>query len=325
MRLNAQLIDAETGAHLWADQFDADRSNLLDMQDEIVTRLSRALSIELVDVDIARVKRIRSGNMDAQDLTMQCLSGINKSTGPDDFAANVSLCKRALQIDSGNALALSLTAIMTVFPVITAQSDNPAGATKLADELASRALIIDPNYYAAHSAKAWVLMAEGHHEEAIVQAERCLTLNPSDVDGYMVLGIANNFLARPDRSLEVADKAIRLSPRDPHLSGFYEIKGEAYFIKRQDDNAIEWLRRQMAAAPRGDSYGLALLVSALALTGQLAEAREALAQYLANSNTQSKTVAQFRAQQLTLANSPKWLAYNERIFEGLRIAGMIEQ
>src|SRR5436190_11671630 len=167
VRVNAQLIDAETGAHLWADQFDADRSNLLDMQDEIVTRLSRALSIELVDVDIARVKRIRSGNMDAQDLSMQCLSGINKSTGPDDFAANVSLCKRALQIDSGNALALSLTAIMTVFPVITAQSDSPAAATKLADELASRALIIDPNYYAAHSAKAWVLMAQGHHEEAI--------------------------------------------------------------------------------------------------------------------------------------------------------------
>jgi len=250
--------------------------------------------------------------------TWPWLSGINKSTGPDDFAANVSLCKRALQIDSGNALALSLTAIMTVFPVITAQSDNPAAATKLADELASRALIIDPNYYAAHSAKAWVLMAEGHHEEAIVQAERCLTLNPSDVDGYMVLGIANNFLARPDRSLEVADKAIRLSPRDPHLSGFYEIKGEAYFIKRQDNNAIEWLQRQMAAAARADPYGLALLVSALALTGQLAEARDALAQYLSSSNNQSKTVAQFRAQQLSLAKSPKWVSYNERIFEGLR-------
>jgi hypothetical protein len=81
----------------------------------------------------------------------------------------------------------------------------------------------------------------------------------------------------------------------------------------------------MAAAPRGDPYGLALLVSALALTGRVAEAREALAQYLSNRNTQSRTVAQFRAQQLSLANSPKWLAYNERIFEGLRIAGMIEE
>jgi adenylate cyclase len=168
-------------------------------------------------------------------------------------------------------------------------------------------------------------MAEGRHEEAIVEAERSLTLNPSAIDDYLALGVANNFLARPDRSLEVANKAIRLSPRDPFLSSFYGIKGEAYFILRQDDNAIEWLRRQMATASHGDSYGLTLLVSALALTGQVAEARETLAQYLSNSGTRSKTIGQFRAQQLSLANSPKWLAYNERIFEGLRIAGMIEE
>ncbi|NOJ38080.1 hypothetical protein [Bradyrhizobium australiense] len=84
--VNAQLIDAETGAHLWADQFDADRADLFDMQDENVTRLSRVLSIQLVDVDIARVKRTRFGNMDAQDLAMQCLSGVTRS-GPDDAAA----------------------------------------------------------------------------------------------------------------------------------------------------------------------------------------------------------------------------------------------
>jgi adenylate cyclase len=229
VRVNAQLIDAETGAHLWADQFDADRADLFDMQDEIVTRLSRALSIQLVDVDIARVKRTRSGNMDAQDLAMQCLSDLNRSTGPDDAAANVGFCKRALQIDSRNALALTLTAITTVLPVTTAQSDNPAAATKLADELASRALTIDPNFYAAHIAKAWVLMAEGRNEEAIVEAERCLTLNPSGINCYRALGVANNFLARPDGSLEVANTAVRLSPRDPFLPSFYGIRGEAYF------------------------------------------------------------------------------------------------
>jgi adenylate cyclase len=325
VRVNAQLIDAETGAHIWADQFDADRTDMLEMQDEIVTRLSRALAIQLVDVDIARVKRTRAGNMDAQDLAMQCLSGITRSTEPEDIAAATSLCQRALQIDDRNALALGLTAITTIYPVIAAQSSNPAEATKLADELASRALAIDPNYGLAHNAKAWVLLAESRHEEAIVEAQRCLSLNPSDIDAYLVLGIANNFLARPDRSLEVADKAIRLSPRDPHLWGLYEIKGEAYFMMRQDGNAIEWLRREMAIAPRGDPYALVLLVSALALTGQTAEARDALTQYLSNSSTQSKTIAQFRAQQLSLANNPKWLAYNERIVEGLRMAGMVEK
>ena len=70
--MNAQLIDADTGAHLWADQFDADRSDLLDMQDEIVTRLSRALQIRLIEVDAARVARTQPGDPDADQLAMRC-------------------------------------------------------------------------------------------------------------------------------------------------------------------------------------------------------------------------------------------------------------
>src|SRR5205085_12300623 len=73
MRVNAQLIDTESGAHVWADQFDADRSDLLEMQDEIVIRLSRALSVQLVDLDIARAMRTRPGILQAQDLAMECL------------------------------------------------------------------------------------------------------------------------------------------------------------------------------------------------------------------------------------------------------------
>ena len=76
VRVNAQLIDAETGAHLWADQFDADRADLLQMQDEIVTRIARAMQIQLVAVDAARVTRTRPGNLDAEDLALRCEAGI---------------------------------------------------------------------------------------------------------------------------------------------------------------------------------------------------------------------------------------------------------
>src|SRR5271154_784044 len=75
VRVNAQLIDAETGAHLWADQFDADRADLLQMQDEIVTRLARALEIQLSAVDAARVEQTRPGNLDAEDLARRCKAG----------------------------------------------------------------------------------------------------------------------------------------------------------------------------------------------------------------------------------------------------------
>jgi len=320
MRVNAQLIDTGTGAHIWADQFDADRSDLLEMQDEIVIRLSRALSIQLVDFDVARAMRTRPGNLEAQDLALQCLSNLYGSTDSEAIGP----CRRALQLDSGNALALGLTAYATIYPVVIAQSSNPKDAIRLANELASRALAADPNAAGAHVAKAFVLMAEGRHEEAIVEAEKSLALNPSTIDGYMAIGVANNFLARPDRSLEMIEKATRLSPRDPLLSGFYAIKSEAFFIQRQDDNAIESARRSLALAPFRDPYTSLILISASAQSGRQAQAGDALKAYLADGRARSKTIAQFQTQQLSLASNPGWLTYNERFADGLRKAGFPE-
>ena len=323
VRVTAQFIDAETGAHLWADQFDADRSNLLEMQDEIVVRLSRALLFQYVAVDIARVNRTRPGNLDAEDLAIRCIADL--IAGPAGWATAPGLCDRALQIDPRNVLALSLSAEMIIIPVILAQSDDPIAATRRADELASRALAIDPNFDYAHVVKAWILMAQNRHEEAIVEGERGLALNPSNVQGYLVIGVANNFLCRPDRVVEAIDKAIRLSPRDPSLGSFYEVKAEAYFVMRQDANTIEWIRRSTATVHQIiDPYAALMLAAASALSGQQAEAGEAIKAYLADSRTKSKTISQFQTQQLAMADNPRWLAYNERFAEGLRKAGLPE-
>jgi adenylate cyclase len=243
VRVNAQLIDVETGAHLWADQFDADRGDLLKMQDEIVTRLARAMQIQLVAVDAARVTRTRPGNLDGEDLALRCQAALYNSVGPAEFAAAFSLCDRALNIDKGNVLALSILAMMHIIPVVEARSTDPQADIRQADELVSRALALDPNFYAAHFAKAYVLMGQNRTQEAVIEGERGLALNPSFIDAYVALCAANNFLGRPDRALELADKAIRLSPRDPFLRVLYHMKGWALFMKQQDDQAIEWLRR----------------------------------------------------------------------------------
>jgi class 3 adenylate cyclase/Tfp pilus assembly protein PilF len=322
VRVTAQFIDAETGAHLWADQFDADRSDLLEMQDEIVVRLSRSLGFQFLAVGIASGDRTRPGNLNAQDLAMRCIADMIK--GPASWASAASLCDRALQIDPRNVLALSQSAWFIIFPVILGQSDDPIAATRGADELASRALAIDPNFDGAHIAKAWVLMAQNRQEESIVEAERSLALNPSNVDAYLVLGVANNFLCRPERVFEAIDKAIRLSPRDPALGGFYEVKGEAYFVMRQDDSAIELIRRSAATLQSVDPYARLMLASALALSGRQAEAGEAIKAYLADSRAKSRTISQFQKQQLAMADNPRWLAYNERFAEGLRKAGLPE-
>ena len=212
-----------------------------------------------------------------------------------------------------------------ILPVLEAQSPDPQATIQQADELASRGLAIDPNDYWAHFSKAGVLMAQNRHEEAIVQAERSLALNPSFMEAYEILCLANNFLGRPDRTMEYADTAIRLSPRDPYIFSNYHAKGWAFFMKEQDDHAIEWLRRSAAAAPGAESFTYLLLASAYALNGRQAEAQDELKRYLSLSRTKSTTIAQLRKQQLSLADNSTWVAYNERLFEGLRKAGMAEE
>ena len=293
VRVNAQLIDAETGAHLWADQFDADRANLLQMQDEIVTRLARAMQIQLVAVDAARVTRARPGNLDAEDLALRCEAGVyNSPAGSAEFPAALSLCDRALHIDNGNVFALTGMTMMHIIPVVEARSTDPQADIRQADELVSRALAIDPNSYWAHWAKAYVLMGQKRAEEAVLEGERSLALNPSFIDAYYNLCAANNFLGRPDRALELADKAIRLSPRDPLLRVLYHMKGWAFFMKQQDDQAVEWLRR----AEGGTVITELMLASALALTGRNAEARERLKRYATLSGVTTTTIAQLRKQ-----------------------------
>src|SRR5262249_36525965 len=137
MRVNAQLIDAETGAHLWADQFDADRSDLLQMQDEIVIRLARVMQIELPAADIARTTRGRPENLDAEDLPQRCESIVTTAEPrPDKTAEGYSLCDRPFQIDGRNVVALPRLSFKSVLPVLRGQSTDRDADIRRADELA---------------------------------------------------------------------------------------------------------------------------------------------------------------------------------------------
>jgi adenylate cyclase len=322
VRVSAQLIDAETGAHLWADQFDADRADLLEMQDEIVTRLSRALQVRLVEVDAARVARTRPGDLGAEDLAMRCEAVlVNAPAGSDEAEGGYDLCERALQRDERNVKALVNFSFKFLDRVLAVQSPDREADVRRADQLVSSALAIDPNAYAAHHAKAQVLVTQRRFEEAIVEAERCLALNPSFVNAYSDLSTASSFLGRPQKAVEYADKAMRLSPRDPLLYVFHLEKGFALSLLHQDDQAIEWLRRAVAAAPQWP-LPQALLASALAMTGHEAEARETLKRYLSLSGTRARTIAQWQGQMPS--DNPVFLAYAARLTEGLRKAGLPE-
>jgi tetratricopeptide (TPR) repeat protein len=322
VRVSAQLIDVETGAHLWADRFDADRADLLQMQDDIVTRLARALQIELAAVEAARVPQTHSANASAEDLALHA-EAIFLRYGPSrvEAEAALDLCARALELDADNVRALSILAEGYATRLTGMQSADREADSRRADGLACRALAADPNSYHAHPATARSLIAHKRAEEAIIAAERSLRLNPGFIPTYLDFCQANLALGVPERTIEYADRAMRLSPPDPYLYVFYAQDGLAHIMLRQDDRAVVSLRRAVAnnsAFPSPVAY----LAAALALAGQEGEARATLTQYLSLPGTRTRTIAAWKA--MAYSNNPTYLAFRERIHEGLRKAGMPE-
>jgi tetratricopeptide (TPR) repeat protein len=190
------------------------------------------------------------------------------------------------------------------------------------EELASRALAVDPNSYQAHHAKARILVAQKRAEEAMIETERSLRLNPSFIPAYLPLCQANLMLGLPEKTVECARRAMRLSPPDPYLYVFYAQEGLARIMLRQDDRAIACLRQAVANNPRFPAP-VAYLAAALALTGQDAEARATLKRYLSLRGTKATTIAPWRA--MAYSDNPIYLAFRKRIHEGLRKAGMPEE
>ena len=320
VRINARLVDTQSAKTLWSDKFDVRRAELLRTQDDIVTRLASALHVELVQAETRRATGTAVANLDAEDLAMRCEAASYRRGGAV-ATPNYDLCERALGVDPRNVRALIQLATYYSSRVSRVQSPNPAADLQRADGLVNRALEIDAGYYAAHCVKAVVLEGTHHVRDAVVAAERCLALNPSYAGAYRTLALQYFFLAEPSKMLEYVDHGIRLSPRDPETSIFLLLKGWAYLVMEHDDEALVWLRRAAAASPEIPTI-LAALTSVLALTGQDAEARATLAQYLALPATRTRTVAQW---DYLPDDNPAFLKFHLRFKSGLRKAGMPEQ
>ena len=325
VRVNAQLIDAGSGAHLWAEQFDTPRADLLQTQDEIVTVLARAMEIQLPQAEAARAKRTRAANPDAEDIALQGFAAVVKGGYVGKEAdAGYDLCEQALRVDPNNVRALWVLSMKFHLPVLFGMSADPQADLKRADELVSQALALDPANAAAHNSKAWILHDQGRFEEAIAERERTLALDPADLNAMMSMGWDHVGLGGYEKSLEIFDEAIRLSPRSPELKDMYHGKSWAYFGMKQYDQAINWARQAIAAGPSNPGPYQAL-AAALALTGHEAEAQDALQHYLAlPSNRRAGTIAALKAYNARFSGDSRVLEAQERTYDGLRKAGMPE-
>jgi len=320
IRVTAQLIDAETGAHLWADQFDANQGDMLDMQDEIVTRLAHSLQIQLTAVEASRVNRTHPENADAEELAMQCEAGyLRWGVMPSAAQPAFALCERALEIDGRNVRALSILAIRSQVGVINFISDDTKDELRKADEMSARALALDPNNYFTHYARA-LFLSYGRPDEAIAEAERAHALNPSFLATYIALASANLSAGHAEKAVEYVESALRLSPRDPLAYAFLRTKGLGLFALGRYEEASEAYRQSLAVNPELQD-GYAMLTASLAMMGRDDDAREMLRRYLALP-AGVKSIAQYKTRQPY--DSPFLRELNDRVDQGLRKAGMPE-
>ena len=279
VRVNAQLIDAGTGAHLWAEQMDVDQSTLASLQDNfgIANRLARMLSVELVNVEGRRAPR---ANPDAVDLTMRGWSVLNGGpTNKDDVQRSVALFEEALRIDPANGQARVGLAQALILIYRNRWDPEPAQVLARADEAATRAISTAPNYAHAHSVKAEVLGLANRFDAALATYDRAIALDRNHAVAYV--GRARNLIliGRAAEALAPVEQAIRLSPRDPELYVWYFVLCHAHTHLARDTSAIEWCNKSIAT---GNTFYFAYvdLASAYAWRGQKAEAAAAVAELL---------------------------------------------
>jgi len=315
IRVNVQLVAAESGAHLWADRFDRERGDLFEMQDEIVTRLARALNVELIAAEARRAER--SPDPDAVDLTFRGLAAYNRGRGSDNLIEAAQFFEQALALDQGNVEALAGLAMAKFMLANTFLNWDRAGPVAAAEEAATRALTLSPDHASAHMALGWVYTYTNRAALAVAQCEETIALDRNQALAYAAMGLAKVCLGRAAETEDHTVQALRLSPRDTFTYLWCVTAGTAKLFLGRDDEAVGWLRRSIDA---NRTFPLAhfFLAAALAHQGNTDEAQAAARAGVALAP--AFTVRRFRDE--PLSDNPIYLMQRERIYEGMRMAGV---
>ncbi len=265
LRVNVQLIEAETGSHLWAERFDKPMADLFTMQDEIVSRLANELLAEMVAAEARRAKR--TANPDAMDLHFQALALINSGPSPERVAKARSLYERALELDPGYVNALISLSNLDWFVVAFYMTDDPAPMLARAEARLMQALAAEPNNPFAHWIMGLLLCASGRVSRGIEEYERALALDPNLAGAHACIGGAKIFIGRAQETEAQVLEALRLSPRDPFAGNWLGFIGMAKTFLGEYEQALSWLRRSIDAA-RGSPVRSFYLAACLAKLGR---------------------------------------------------------
>jgi TolB-like protein/DNA-binding winged helix-turn-helix (wHTH) protein len=239
VRINSQLIDAENEAHLWAERFERDTSDLFALQNEITTRIAVALHQELIAAEAAR----QTERPDVQEYILGGKAVFLKPPSRVTFAEGIAMYERALALDPNSVVAQILIADTLAGRVLSNNTATVAADLERADTLIERALAASPRSPLAHAAKGDVLRAHRRYAEAIPEYETVLASNRNYVYGFFALGQCKLFTGSIEEAIPLIERAIRLSPRDGQLGVWHEQIGNVHLLQSHADEAVRWLEK----------------------------------------------------------------------------------
>jgi adenylate cyclase len=320
LRVSAQLIDAATGAHLWADRFDRDTGDLFALQNEITSRLANALGVELIAAEAARPTE----HPDALDYILRGRAALLKPRTRDTYTEAINLFERALVLDPQSVEAQTRLADSLVGRVLDQGTSSAAADLARSDGLVGQVLAASPRSADAHLVKGRLLQAQNRWEEAIPEFETALALNRNLVRALHPLAICKLYAGLIAEVIPLEEEVIRLSPRDPAIGWRYMVIGTVHMLQSRIDEAIVWLEKARSDVPTAPVVR-GRLAAAYALTGETERAAAELAEARRlGSDDRYSSIARLKV--LGRFEVPKTRAlWEATYFAGLRKAGMAEE
>jgi TolB-like protein/class 3 adenylate cyclase len=320
VRVNAQLIDAETDAHLWAERFDGDTEDLLVLHDEVTRRIAFALDVQLINAEATR----KIDFPDALDCILRGRAAEAKLPSRDTYAEAIGWFERALALDPRSAQAQSLLADVLVGRVLDQMTDTAAADLARAEELLGWALAQSPRSPVARYAKGNLLRQARRCEAAIIEYETVIELDRNASGAYANLGWCKFLTGAIEEAIPALEYALRLSPRDNRAGNWCGRIGVVHLLESQTDEAILWLEKAGSISP-ALPFVHAVLASAYALKGKTERAASKLREARGLGGAGSY-LSSIRTEKTEYLGVPKIRAlYEATYFAGLRKAGMPEE
>ena len=271
VRITAQLIDATNGAHLWADRYDRDLTDIFEVQDDVTRQIVDALKVTLSPAEKARLADSGTPNIDAYDCYLRGreLLALNPKNR-EKFEQSTKLFMRALELDPGYSQAYASLSLAYNLDYQNRWSDDPDNSLQLAKHNAKQAIEKDPKEPLARQVACWAAMFDKDLGRAKSEVDIALSLNPNSSGAYASLGSIHTYSGRPLEAIPALERATRLDPafRPGHL----HFLGMAYLLAGKYETAVAVLKERILLVP-GTDFSRVLMASALGHLGDVDEAR----------------------------------------------------